>query len=146
MSASRAIAVLGIILGAGFLLLFSLRSSYLSFVGKDTAYYRQFSTACDSLLEQHPVGTNDWIYRKGHRSRENSIEIPATDASVPKIIGILNPERIVIYSNKVFILVGVGRGAFSIIWAQDKGSNGWTLHTYAENLEKLHYETTKLQF
>jgi len=139
----RTILVAAILLAAVVLLLYSLQSSYLRFAGKDATYYREFATACDSLSQQHPVGTNDWIYRNGLRSLENSIQLSGRDPSLPKMIRTLDPENVVLSSNRVFIGVGVGRGSFGIIWSQDKGSNGWTLRTCAENLEKTHYETTK---
>ena len=142
----RRIIVAAVLIGGVLLLFCSLQSSYLRFVGKNSSYYRQFAAACDSLLQHRPIGTNDWVYEHGRRSLENSIEVSAKDPSVPKIIRALDPEKIVLSSNRVFIGVGVGRGGFGIIWAQDKGPNGWSLRTCAENLEKTHYETTKLQF
>jgi len=128
-----------------FLLVYSFQSSYVRFVGKDATYYREFAAACDSLLQQHPLGTNDWVYRNGFRSPENSIQISRDDPSLPKMIRALGPEKVVLSPNRVFIGVGVGRGGFGIIWAQDKGPNGWTLRTCAENLETTHYETSKFQ-
>jgi hypothetical protein len=146
MGVPRGILIAAVVVGGVILLLYSLQSSYLRFVGKDSAYYREFADACDLLLQQHPVGTNDWVYRHGLRSPENSVQIRVTDPSLPRIIRALGPEEVVLSSNRVFILVGVGRGAFGITWAQDSGPNGWSLRTCAENLEKTHYETTKLRF
>ena len=94
MRVPRSIVVAAILLGGVFLLFYSLQSPYLRFVGKDAAYYRQFAAACDSLLQQHPVGTNDWIYRNGDQSPENSIELSGRDPSVPKIIRAVDPKII----------------------------------------------------
>lgn len=139
----RVIVVAATVLGGVFLLLFALQSSYLRFVEKDTAYYRQFADGCDLLLQKHPIGTNDWVMRHGYRSPENSIQLSGNDASLPKIIRALHPENIVISSNRVFVGVGVGRGGFGIVWEQDSGTNGWSLQTFAEGLVKTHYKTTK---
>jgi hypothetical protein len=142
----RGILIVVVVLGGLFLLLYSLQSRYLRFVGKDSAYFRQFAEACDLLLQQHPVGTNDWVYLSGGLPPENSIQLSGRDPSVPKVIRALDPERIIISSNRVWIGVGVGRGGFGIIWEQDRPPDGWGLHTSGEGLEKTHYETTKLQF
>ena len=146
MRATRTILIVFVLLGGALWVLFALQSPYLRFTQRDSAYYRQFADACDSLLQQHPIGTNDWVYRRGVKSQENSIEIFGKDPSLPRIIRALGPDYIVISSNRVFIGVGVRRhafGAFGMTWSQDEGSNGWSLRTYAESLEKTLYETTK---
>jgi len=144
MSTPRVILILVLVLGGAVWALFGHRSPYLRFTQKGSSYYREFAGACDSLLGQHPVGTNDWVYRSGRRSSENSIRISPQDPSLPKVIRDVRPDDVILSSKRVWIGIGVGRGAFGIEWIQDtSGTNGWSLRTYAESLEKLLYQTTK---
>jgi hypothetical protein len=127
-----------------FLAFFVFQSPYLRFVGKDNMYYSQFAEACDQVLQQHPVGTNDWVYHEGTRSPQNALRISPHDPSLPKAIRNVSPDDIIVSSNRVWIGVGVGRGAFGIVWEQDEGLNTWSLRTYAESMMKVHYTTTRL--
>lgn len=71
----------------------------------------------------------------------NSVEISGKDPSLPKIIRALGPEHVTLSSNRVHISVGEGRGGFGILWEQDIGQKGWSLRTYAESLERTHYQS-----
>src|SRR6266849_492021 len=51
--------------------LWSVRSPYIRFMGKDQQYYSDLAHACDRVLAQHPLGTNAVI------------RISGGDASVP---------------------------------------------------------------
>jgi hypothetical protein len=139
----RQIATVGVIILGVCLLLRALQSDYLRFTGRSADYYREFAAACELLLQQHPIGTNDWAYKHGHKLPQNAIQLPRKDPTVPKIIRALGPEDIILSSNRVHIAVGVGRGGFGIVWEQDRGESGWSLRTYAEGLEKKHYEVIK---
>jgi len=144
MRPARTILIVAFLFGGALLMLVVFPSPYLRFTQRDSSYYRQFASACDLLLRQHPIGTNDWVYRKGVRSEENSIRIQRQDPSLPHVIRALDPDDIILSPNRVWIGVGVGRGAFGIVWIQDTaGTNGWTLRTYAESLQKILYQTTK---
>jgi len=67
------------------------------------------------MLEQHPLGTNEYI------------RIDGRDASVPKVLRDLDPESITISPNRVHVMVGVR--AFGMSWeAQEEDTNSWVLN------------------
>jgi len=104
------------------------KSPYLRFMGKSPQYYSEFARACDSMLAQHPNAANQFI------------EIPSADPSVPKIIRNLRPNRITISSNRVHLIVGVGRLGYGISWEpQDGQTNSWAINTFAESLHRVAY-------
>jgi len=105
---------------------------YWHFLKRDQRYYSEFARACDSILAQHPVGTNLFI------------RIPVTDVSVPLIIQNLHPAKIGVESNRVDIVIGDSRAGFGIVWEQpfDAPTNVWALDTYAESLLRTAYVQT----
>lgn len=108
------------------LALWLLKSPYLRFVDKDQKYYFRVARACDSILDQHPLGTNEFV------------RLPGDDASVPSIIRDLHPSAITISSNRVHVMVGVRD--FGMSWeAQNGDTNSWTLNVYTEGPEKALY-------
>jgi hypothetical protein len=136
MRVTRTILIL-LSLVAGFCLIVvvtlrALKSDYLRFMeDKDQQYYSEFARACDSMLSQHPVGTNE------------SIRISGDDLSLPKIVRDLQPKpsRVTISSNRVHIMAGVSRPGFGIEWQQDEmRTNVWVLRTAAEGLIRVAYE------
>jgi len=120
-----------------------LTSDYLRFMGKDQRYYSDLARACDLVLQQHPLGTNattlpivdsdvPYVF----------IRIPGHDRSLPRIIRDLDPESVIVSSNRVHISVGVGRGGFGITWEPHDGSH-WGIVTYAEGLVRGVYVETR---
>src|SRR3954469_17420072 len=142
MRTARIVVLAALVFGVAFWALFGRQAAYRHFSRMDSGYYRQLADACDSLLQQHPVGTNDWVSPTGHGSPENAIQISGSDPALPKLIRDLNPDKITVHPNRVFI--GVPNGGFAIIWGQsDKGTNWWHLRVYAGDEKKTLYETTK---
>src|SRR5688500_6104869 len=111
----------------------SYHADYRRFLGKDQRYYAGFAGACDSLLQQHPLGTNSFIRLTGDKR------------SLPRIIRDLEIGSIMISSNRVHILVGSGRLRFGITWEpQDEGqTNAWILSTHIEGAHKVAYVQTR---
>ncbi|HWH69556.1 MAG TPA: hypothetical protein VNT26_09240, partial [Candidatus Sulfotelmatobacter sp.] len=66
----------------GFFWLVANRSHYLRLQHKSGGYYAELAAACDSILRQHPPGTNQVIW------------IPVTDPSLPKVIRNLQPLKL----------------------------------------------------
>jgi hypothetical protein len=58
----------------------------------------------------------------------------------------LHPEYLRVSTNRVFISIGVGRGSYGIAWQPAEGfcSRVWELRTYAENLQKVLFDTASL--
>jgi hypothetical protein len=80
-------------------------SVYLGFKHKSPKYHAEFAKACDSVLAQHPLGTN------------KDIELSAADPLLPNIITDLHPVRIEVSPDKVWILVnGSHIGGLAVIW------------------------------
>ncbi|GEM_PF-2905324 len=98
-------------------------------------YYADFTRACDSLLAQHPVGTNKFV------------EVPINEPSLPDIIRQVHPFSIKVASNRVWILAwGPGRGnGVAIVWEpQSQGqTNVWTLSTTVENQTRTLYAAAR---
>jgi hypothetical protein len=97
-------------------------SVYLGFKHKSTKYHAEFAEACDSVLAQHPLGTN------------KDIELSTTDPSLPKIITDLHPVRIGVSPNKVWILVNESHiDGLAVIWEpvwepqNQNQTNDWAL-------------------
>src|SRR4051812_7303795 len=80
-----------------------LTPQYFSFRHRSEKYYAEFTTACESLLTQYPVGTNSFI------------ELNGTDVSIPKIIRDLHPVRIKVAQDRVWIL-HPGGTEFGVTW------------------------------
>lgn len=110
-------------------------SPFIQFISKDTNYYAQVAHACDLLQVQHPANP------------ANSLEISGHDASLPKIIKSLRPDRVLISSNKVVIQIPpYDMGGFALIWAEsDIQSNQWNLYTLARGMEIFFQEPKQKQ-
>lgn len=121
MSVLRTITVLAVLAVLGIGLFLFWPDSYSRFRHRSKAYYAEFAPGCDSLLAQHPLGTNRFI------------EVPATDATLPQIIQDLRPSKIVVSANRVWILSTGGQ--FGIAWEpEDEGqTNVWVLRTIIES-------------
>jgi hypothetical protein len=95
--------------------------SHFRFRHRGEAYHAKFANACDSLLQQHPLGTNRFV------------EVSSTGATLPPIIQDLRPSRIKVSSNHIWILSKGGE--FGIAWEpQDEvHTNAWHLRTSIES-------------
>lgn len=129
--------VLLVVLFVGFVLLLPLLAhpQHFAFRHKSAGYYGQFAKACDSLLTQHPVGTN------------KVLELPVTDASVPNIIRDVHPVRIKLGTNWVWILAwGESHGnGVGITWAPENEAqtNVWILRTTVESHTRAVYVASR---
>ena len=114
--------------------LFSLgprHTQYSRFRHQSDSYYTEFGKACDAILAKHPVGTNRFI------------ELSVVDPSLPKIIRALQPLKITVQSNRVWILRG-GSIEFGITWEQDDTRRDvWTLCSACESDVRVLYVTSK---
>ena len=121
MSVIRNITILAVVvvLGVGLFLIWP--DSYSRFRHRSEPYYAEFSQACDSLLAQHPLGTNRFI------------EVSVTDATLPKMIRDLSPSKIKISANRVWILSQGDQ--FGIAWEPqgEVQTNVWALRTDIES-------------
>lgn len=94
-------------------------------------YYKKFGQACDLIMSQHPLGTNE------------SIGLSVTDPSLPKIIRDVNPIKIGVGRTGVSLLRG-GSIQFGIEWAQDLDqTNIWVLSTTCESQNRILYTLPK---
>jgi hypothetical protein len=100
-----------------------LTRKYVRFEHQSSKYHAEFATACDSILAQHPLGTNGFL------------EISTTDTSLPRIVGDLHPERIKVSTNCVWVLVdGTHTDGLVVLWETQWGPEGVKL-TNVWNLE-----------
>jgi hypothetical protein len=93
-------------------------SVYLGFKHKSAKYHADFAEACDSILAQHPLGTN------------KDMKLSVTNPSLPKIITDLHPVKIGVSSNKVWILVNESHiDGLAVIWEpqNENQTNTWAL-------------------
>ena len=106
-------------------------TQYSRFRHKSYDYYAELTKACDALLVQHPVGTNQFI------------EISGADPSLPKIVVDLQPLKIKIQSQRVWILHG-GSIEFGVSWEQDENrTNVWTLSSACESHVQVLYVASR---
>ena len=111
----------------------SFNSTSSRFTRKDAAYYSEFSRACDLLIAQHRLGTNEFL------------AISETDKSLPKILKDLHPRRVELRPRRVWIQVGESRAdGFGITWEQDDvQTNTWSLSVAGESLTRVLYSTNR---
>jgi hypothetical protein len=129
MSARRRILLFigaGILLGGLAILCFP-KPPVLQFTHHDQNYFKEFARACDSLLQEHPLGTN----------------IPGDDPLLPPIIRQLRygVDRVTISTNKVLVIVPAPWHGFGIVWApqNETDTNAWALTTWHESEPRVAY-------
>src|SRR4051812_43458379 len=103
--------------------------SFFIFRHRSREYYSEFAQACNLVLQQHPLGTNQ------------SLSIPVTDPALPKCIRDMKPINIGIGPTGIAILHG-GDVEFGISWTRDSDSgrsNVWVLTTTCESHTRVLY-------
>ena len=106
-------------------------NDYGRFRHKSDDYYRELTAACDVILASHPVSTNKFI------------ELSVSDSSFPKLIRDLQPLKIIIHPQRIWILHG-GSMPFGITWERDeRRTNVWSLSTACESGVRVVYVATK---
>jgi hypothetical protein len=131
-----ALVVIAILIGLmllPFVLRRKLSAPVRQFVGHGTNYFVQVARACDSIILQHPLGTN-WVKI-----------IPTSDAKIPQIIKDLHPSHIDVESDPTRVALSLGNGGesgFGLAW-ENRGTNYWILYTSFRNSENIVYSETK---
>ncbi len=125
--------------------LFIGSSPYLRFTHKGIGYYSEVAHACDSVLQQHQVSSNDTVTLNSGMVLPYTQKLSGSDASLPKIIGALHPSEILVSSNRVFIEIPPERmGGFAVIWERDEmRTNYWALQSNGDGLVKTVYEESR---
>ncbi len=137
MRALRTIAFIGLALALliGFLWLLPtlLNPQYFGLQRKSAKWYAEFTAACDSVLAQHPLGTNE------------TITLSVTDPSLPKIITALHPIMIHVGHDRFWMLLGsYSHAGFGLTWdPQWDNTNVWVLHTTAESVDTVLYSAMR---
>lgn len=113
-----------------------INPQYFGLRHKSAKWYADFTAACDSVLANHPVGTNN---------RMEPFEIPVTDPSLPKIITDLRPIRIQVGTHAIWMLLGSeSHNGFGLTWDPQWGNtNIWVLHTTAESEDTVIYSARR---
>jgi hypothetical protein len=123
----------GILLIAAFLNLPRFINPKLhKFTHRDVGYYTDFAKACDELLQNYPLGTDEFM------------EIAKTDPSIPEIIRDLQPQKIEITSNHIWMAVEFGRLAFGVSWSPREGmTNPWVITVKNEGGSDILFSTNR---
>lgn len=125
MSALRTIVVVAAVVVLVLVIFAPLRSPYLRLIHKDRAYYERLARGCDTLLVQHPLGTN------------STLDVAASDPSLPKVISDLHPTQIMVSTNGVWFMKDRD---FGVGWRpQDQDTNQWALTVFGEGPFKVVY-------
>jgi hypothetical protein len=102
-------------------------TQYARFRHKSDAYYSELTKAFDTMLAEHPIGTN------------RCIELSVTDPSLPKVVRDLRPLKVQVWRERVWILHG-GSIEFGVEWQRDElRTNVWTLSTACESDVRVIY-------
>jgi len=105
--------------------------SYLGFIRKDQPYFASIGKACDEL--------------RTHVSRnvaDGRILLP-NEISLPPAVQSLYPAYLSVRTNRVFVMVGVGPGAYSVTWRTVESKwPTWQLSVSGQDTEKLVFTTT----
>jgi len=108
--------------------------SYLQFMARNPGYYRGLAESCDQLLSAWTNQTSEtWVLR-------------GDDKSLPPLILELNPSKVTLRSEFVWIMVGVTRPGFGITWAKnDYGDEDirWELSSHADGMKTIVFSTNK---
>ena len=126
-----------------------LTSPYVSFTKNTDHYFSEVAYGCNLILKQHSHETNKTIVANvGNGGSIVPISIPGDDASLPKIIRRLHPDRITVLPEEVVVYVDYGsppsNGTFvprrtpgyGIKWAPRYGvTNLWELTAFADEGE-----------
>lgn len=101
-----------------------IEPDWMRFAGRSQAYYRKLTDACDLVLAEHPLRTNQ------------EIRIPVTDPSLPKIIKRLYPVAIEVKPNSFWMMLeSESRAGYAVEWGQDQdNTNIWALSAGGENV------------
>jgi hypothetical protein len=136
------IVIAAILLSGLSLLANMLVSPYLKFMGKDAVYYSKVANACDLIMRQHPVSSNDTVTLYGDMVRPYTIKLSVHDSTLPRIIRGLYPDMILVSSNGVSIEIPPEHmGGFVVGWGpDDMRTNYWALWSNGDGLEKTVYE------
>ena len=130
MRARRTIPLIGAgVVLSGLIILCFPNPPVLQFMHHDQRYFKEFARACDSVLQRHPLGTNDYI------------RIPGDDPSLPPIIRNLRygVDRVTISSNRVHVVVPAPWHGFGIAWEPQTNTNVWVLTTWNESEPRVAY-------
>ena len=128
----RSILLFGALIGfLGLAVVCFPKPPVLQFMHHDQKYFRDFAQACDTVLQQHPLGTNAYI------------RISGGDPSLPPIIRNLRYgiDRVTISSNLVHIVVPAPYHGFGIAWEPnyETDTNVWALTTWYESEPRVAY-------
>jgi hypothetical protein len=105
--------------------------SYRGFIEKDQPYFASIGNAFDELRTHAPRNAAD-----GREPLPNEISLPPALQS-------LHPSYLRVSTNRVFMMVGVGPGAYSVIWRPVESTwPTWQLSVSAEGTEKVVFTTT----
>ena len=110
-----------------------LESPYIRFQKHSQTYYGNLAQACNTVLAEHPVGTNKFI------------EISVTDPSLPKAIRDLHPIKINVSTQGYWMgLVSESRSGVGVSWGpQQDNTNIWSLQAIAPEGEDTVVYTSK---
>ena len=125
--------VMAFVLGLFWLLPIMFESHYTRLQHKSGEYYAELAAACDSILVEHPLGTNGVIW------------IPVTDPSLPKVVRDLHPIKLQVNPQRVWMLLDSNsRAGIGLEW-QPKwdDTNLWKLDIVAESLETVIYSAER---
>jgi hypothetical protein len=105
---------------------------FLQFMDKGQKYYVELSRACDTVLQQHPRGTNEFIALSGE------------DASLPSVIRDLHSNRITVENQRLWMVIGGSRDGFGVAWERDESRmNLWRLIVYPDGEPRVAYAETR---
>ncbi len=138
-------AGLCVLLCIGLVALYVLPSPYLRFMGRDIRYYSEVASACDLVLREHPVSSNDSVELYRGMFLPCTKRLSGRDVKLPKVIRSLRPDYLLVSSNRVYIWIPPERmGGFGVIWEQDEmRTNYWTLQSNGDGLQKTVYEAAR---
>ena len=101
----------------------------IRFTEKSQRYYRKLADACDKILVEHPLGTNQFI------------SVSVTDPTLPKIITDLKPVIIRVEPECLWMmLISDSRAGFAVGWGpQQSDTNVWEMWSGGENVFTTDY-------
>jgi hypothetical protein len=117
-------------------------SLYKRFQARDESYFIQVATDCDSILQQHPIGS------AGLQVSTNAPDwLVLTAESLPPTLNDLHPKTIILTTNRIWVGFGGGDQLdWGIMWCKldQRFTNTWALRScIAYSFERTLFVTNK---
>lgn len=120
--------------------------SYRTFTRHNASYYAKFASAMDQVFAYGSTNlTNGVAHKMDDGSIAYEVRVRGNESWLPYTIRDINPTELRIYSDRVVLMMGVGRiGGYGVSWkADDQNPMLWQLTASGEGARVILYSERK---